>query len=320
MKALQITGPGTVEIRDVPMPTVGDHQVLVQIQVVATCPRWDIHMLGGQDMFEESRSPKYPLPPGFPGHEAAGVVRETGRGVLSLRPGDRVAALEHIPEAGAYAEYLSYRESDLIKLPDEVSDLQAVSFELLKCVLIGLDQFGDLRGRTMLVAGLGPAGVLAMQAARIWGAARVVGVDVSHARVEWAQSLGLGEVMHVEQLGGRRFDLGYDCVGHAASVQHVLDRTDRHVVIFGVLRGDLTFRADWWGRGKRLESYGYRAFTDRDRELLLDAVVRGGLDTTCIQTHESLFSRYAEAVELLRAQQAVKVRFYPGREWGSDGS
>jgi len=315
MKALQIMGPGRFTIVDTEVPELKDHEILVEIEVVATCPRWDMNMMAGRDMFDYAKSPEYPLVPGWPGHEAAGVVRAVGSGVRGFQVGDRVAALEHIEGNGAYAQYLIYREHELIKLPDSISFMQAVSFELLKCVMIGLSQFGDLRGKSVVVSGLGPAGMLAIQAAKIWGAAEVVGIDVNEQRIRYVRELGIGQVVHADELGDRRFDLGYDCVGAAPSVQNLLRIVDRHVVIFGVLKGTLQYEEHLWFKGLKLESYRYRRFDERDRELLIDAVANKGLNTECLQTHHVPFTRYDEAVKLLTSQEAIKVHFYPGRDF-----
>lgn len=316
MKVLQIMNKHEVEIRELEIAIPGDHQVLVEIAIVSTCPRWDINMWEGKDMFNYSIAPDYPLPIGFPGHEMAGTIKEVGRGIKHLKVGDRVAALEHIDGAGAYCQYLCYREDDLIKLPDTISWKQAASFELLKCVMIGMLQFGELQGKTMVIAGLGPAGILALQMARIWGASRVVGIDVSPERVKFVKSLGLGEVMLVDELQEETFDLGYDCVGAASSVQNVMKHTNDHVVIFGVLRGDLQYSDHLWFKGLKLESYKYRIPSKRDRELLIDLVANKGMNIECLQTHHGSFTNYNQAVEWLKNQEAIKVYFYPGEDFG----
>jgi threonine dehydrogenase-like Zn-dependent dehydrogenase len=314
MKALQITEPGSFRIVDVDIPQPGEGEVLVEIEIVATCPRWDIHMMSGKDMFDPARSPSYPLPPGFPGHEAAGRVVAVGDHVSGLKVGDRVAALEHLPGNGAYAQYLNYPEHTLLKLPDNIPFKQAASIELLKCVIIGLQQFDTLQGKSIVIAGLGPAGILAMQAARIWGASRVVGVDINEERINYVRKLGFGEVKHANELNDERFDLGYDCVGFAESVQNIFAHVNHHLVIFGVLKGEVKFGPHLWGRGIRLESFGGRPVTDKDRELILDALAKG-LDMECIQTHNIPFTRYDEAVERLKSQEAIKVHFYPGKDF-----
>ncbi|MFC4601189.1 zinc-dependent alcohol dehydrogenase [Cohnella hongkongensis] len=311
MKALQITGENEFEIVEVPQERPQDDQVTVRIEIVSTCPRWDMSMMDGKDMFDASKRPDYPLPPGFPGHEMAGTVVAVGSKIASLKVGDRVAALEHLIGSGAYAEYLNYREHELIKLPDNVGWKQAVSFELLKCVLIGLLQFGDLSGKSMLVSGLGPAGILAMQAARLMGASRVVAVDITQERIDFVNGLGIGVAKHSDELGDERFELGYDCVGAAASVQNVLERVDSHLVVFGVLKGEVRYGGHLWFKGITLESYKYRSFEAADQALLLDLVANKGLNTECLQTHHVPFYRYQETIELLKRQVAIKVYAYP---------
>ncbi|MCU6711357.1 alcohol dehydrogenase catalytic domain-containing protein [Paenibacillus sp. J5C_2022] len=311
MKALQITGKDAYQIIDLPLAEPREDQVTVKIEIASTCPRWDMSMMGGKDMFDAAKQPDYPLLPGFPGHEIAGTVVAVGSGIRALKVGDRVASLEHLEGNGAYAEYLHYREHELIKLPDEVEWKQAVSFELLKCVLIGLLQFGDLAGKSMLVSGLGPAGMLAMQAARLLGATKVTAIDINRERIELVNGLGLGLAKHVDDLGEERFDLGYDCVGASASVQGLLERIDSHLVIFGVLKGEVRYGEHLWFKGIRLESYRYRKFDEQDQALLLDLVVNKGLNTDCLQTHHVPFYRYRETIELLNKQEAIKVYAYP---------
>lgn len=315
MKSLKILGKDQFTIIETPIPEVKDYQVLVEIRIVATCPRWDIHMLGGKNMFDYSLEQEYPLLDGFPGHEMAGVVKAVGSGIRTLKVGDRVAALEHIEGNGAYAQYLCYREEELLKLPDAISFKQGVSFELLKCVMIGMLQFGDLKGKSLLISGLGPAGMLAIQMARLWGASNVVGIDVSEERVKLVNELGLGQAKLVSDLTDEKFDLGYDCVGAAASVQNLMSFVNEHVVIFGVLRGEVRYADHLWFKSFKLESYKFRAIDRRDHALLIDLVANKGLNTECIQTYHGSFVKYKEAVDLLREQKAIKVYFYPQEDF-----
>lgn len=163
----------------------------------------------------------------------------------------------------------------------------------------------------MLISGLGPAGILALQAARLMGADRVTAVDINRDRIEFVNSLGIGEARHSDELGEETFDLGYDCVGAAASVQSVLERTVQHLVIFGVLKGEVRYSDQLWFKGTKLESYRYRRFEAEDQALLLDLVVNKGLNTECLQTHHVPLTRYEETITLLQSQQAIKVYAYP---------
>lgn len=319
MKIMQITGPGTYRIDQQPIPQPKDHEILVQIEIVTTCPRWDINMMDGRDMFDYGKSPNYPLQPGQPGHEAAGTVKAVGSAVRGFAVGDRVAALEHLHGTGAYAQYICYQEHEIIKLPEAVSFKQAAPIELLKCVAIGMLQFGDLRGRSIVISGLGPAGLLAIQLARIWGAKEVTGIDISEERVAYVNRLGLGNALLATEAAGRTFDLGYDCVGAAASVQNLLRLASRKVVIFGVLRGTVQYEEHLWLKGTTLESYQGRPVDARLRELLIDALTHKGLNTECLLTHHVPFTRYEEAVALLKSQQAIKIYFYPQTDMDAAG-
>ena len=76
------------------------------------------------------RSGLYPPPAGLPlipGSEAAGVVIETGEGVDTVKPGDRVA---YAGPLGAYAEERVIAADRLVKIPDGISDEQAAAMML----------------------------------------------------------------------------------------------------------------------------------------------------------------------------------------------
>ena len=66
---------------DLPRPTVGGHQVLLQVHACAVC-RTDLHVVDG-----ELTEPKLPL---VPGHEIVGTVIEAGAAVSRFAVGDRV--------------------------------------------------------------------------------------------------------------------------------------------------------------------------------------------------------------------------------------
>lgn len=79
--ALCFVEPGRVEMREMSLPAMGPEDVLVEVRVCGVC-QFDLHVFSGDPHFT------YPM---FGGHEAVGVVVETGRGVTGLRPGQPVA-------------------------------------------------------------------------------------------------------------------------------------------------------------------------------------------------------------------------------------
>ena len=83
MKALVLTSPGAFEIREVPVPKPGPHEVLCRIRGVAICGSDPEIIRGG---LAGIWPPSYPF---IPGHEWSGEVVDVGDGVLGFKAGDR---------------------------------------------------------------------------------------------------------------------------------------------------------------------------------------------------------------------------------------
>ena len=85
MKTAVMTDIGRVELTERPIPTPGPEEALIKVECVGICGS-DLHY------FETGRIGDYVVKPPFVlGHEAGGIVVETGRNVTGLKPGDRVA-------------------------------------------------------------------------------------------------------------------------------------------------------------------------------------------------------------------------------------
>ncbi len=314
---LQIVKPGQPEWRNAPVLDPEPHEVLLKIMAVTTCPHWDLHMMAGEPMFPGGNL-TYPLTPGQPGHEAVGEVVGLGSEVTDLAVGDRVAAWRDRGgnvRQGCYAQVVPFAADSLLKLPPDIDPLAAASLELAMCVQVSFDQLLELdavEGQCVAVGGLGPAGLVAVQMARAYGAAEVVGVDILPARMEQARALGADRVLPPEEddgPDGGLADTAIDCTGLAASVEWLMTRTARVVTVFGVLRDDVGFGLRHWRRGLSLVGYGRhnRAAAERALQLVCDGV----LDLSALATHSLPLSRYAEGVDLLRRKEAVKVCFLP---------
>lgn len=324
MKALQIEAPGRAAWKDVPMPEPGPGEVLVKVLGVTTCPHWDLHMLGGQPMFPGMKL-EYPLRPGVPGHEAMGEVVAVGRGVKTLRKGHRVVAWQDTgqPRPGFYAQFNAFPEASLLRIPATLAPAEVASLELAMCVEVSFQQFaaiGGIAGRRVGVAGLGPAGLVAVQMAKAHGAREVVGIDMVASRRRLARKLGADRVCAPDAQkwpAGRRdarsLDDAIDCTGLPPSISFLMDRTRRCVTIFGVLREEVAFapRHLW---GPPLMLMGYANHNRQAGETALKFIKQGKLKLAPLATRTLPFTRYAEGVELLRSKRAIKVLFDPWRE------
>src|SRR5690606_26368643 len=110
MTAWKLTAPGTFHPAFCKRPEPGPREVRIRMEGCGLCasgiPVWE-----GRPWFH------YPLEPGHPGHEGYGRVDLAGAEVTTLAVGDRVTGLMY----HAFAEYDVANETDLIKIPDELS-------------------------------------------------------------------------------------------------------------------------------------------------------------------------------------------------------
>jgi propanol-preferring alcohol dehydrogenase len=216
-------------IEEVPTPEPGAEQVLVRIEASGLC-HTDIHAARGE-------WPVKPSPPFIPGHEGVGIVERVGPGnAHGLQEGMRVA-LPWLGYAcgdcefcntgwetlclsqknmgysmnGGFAEYTVGYARHAVPVPEAIDPADAAP---LTCA--GVTTYKAVKvsgaGSSGLVAvfGVGGLGHLAVQYARITGAA-VVAVDVNQERLESARRLGAEHLIHageedpvaaIQNLGG----------------------------------------------------------------------------------------------------------------------
>jgi len=319
MKLLQIEAPGRAVWKDAPMPKPAAGEVLVRILGVSTCPHWDMHIFGGQPMFPGMKL-KFPYLPGQPGHEAMGEVVALGQGATRHRVGDRVVAWRDTgkPRQGFYAQFNHFHEDDLLKVPASLAPAEIASLELAMCVEVSFQQLAALGGRLGRIglSGLGPAGLLAVQFARAHGATEIVAFDPVPARRKLAKALGAHRALAPDAAKwpasrqDNTLDDAIDLTGVPASIEFLMDRTRRCVTLFGVLREEVRFgMRHFFGPGLLLSGYGNHNRAAAETALRL--ILEGKLQLAPLITRTLPFTRYAEAVELLRQKKAIKILFDP---------
>ncbi len=210
----EVGGPDVFRYEDVPDPTVGDSDILVDIEAVSIEGGDTLNRLHG----EVGRAPH------IVGYQAAGAVTEVGPAVSGLVVGDRVVT---VGLDGSHAELRAVPESFAWKVPEGVSTQDGA------CVPIPfgtaddcLFEFGRLTaGETALIhAGAGGVGVAAIQLAKRAGA-RVLSTASSDHKLERLKELGMDEginytatdfVAEARRLtDGRGVDVIVDSVGGA---------------------------------------------------------------------------------------------------------
>jgi L-iditol 2-dehydrogenase len=192
MKALQLVKPRQFQTVEIARPEIGSGQILVRLEKVVLCAS-DIPKFTGL-----WRGLQYPLPPGMPIHECVGDVVESHS--LRFQVGDRVVAVP-LGDQGL-AEYYVADGFKAIGIPEPLAHSEAsLLIQPLSTVVYALDRLGDVAGRTAVVVGLGPIGLLTTWLLHKYGA-RVVGVEPIAWRCEAAQRLGAERTfeLHSERL------------------------------------------------------------------------------------------------------------------------
>ena len=235
MNALVLSEYRRLTCQNMPVPSCGAGEVLVQVAACGIC---------GSDVHGYDGSSGRRIPPIVMGHEAAGIVAAVGTDVRSVSLGDRVTfdstvycakcefclrgeinlcedrqvvgvSCAEYRRAGAFAEYIAVPEYILYRLPNSLSFADAAMLEAVSVALhaVKLSEVGG--GETALVIGAGMIGLLVLQAALVAGCARVFVADVDATRLAMAATLGAELTLHASE---------------AALISEILRLTDGHGV------------------------------------------------------------------------------------------
>jgi len=243
------TGDIRLEQTDVAKP--GPHQVQIRMDSVGICGSdvhyWTHGAIG--DFIVRA--------PMVLGHEAAGVVEEVGDSVTHLKAGDRVAIEPGVPcrmcklcKTGVYnlcpdmqfcatppvhgnlCKYYNHAADFCYKLPDNLSLEEGALMEPLAVGVHACRRAGVCIGKTVLICGAGPIGLVNLLTAKAMGASEVVLTDIADNRLEVAKSLGADHVYKVtrgkteeemaadiEALLGDKADVTIECSGVETSIR-----------------------------------------------------------------------------------------------------
>ena len=204
--------PDVLSLRDIAMPVVGAHDVLVRVHAAAVHVG-DCFGVRGAPLPMRLATGLFRPKPGVPGFDVAGQVESVGSHVTTFRPGDAVFGAGH----GTCAQYASVPEQQLALKPPSLTFEQAAAIPISAlAALHGLRDAGNLKsGQKVLINGAsGGIGTFAVQIAKASGA-DVTGV-CGTANGAMVRSLGADHVIdHTREdftRTGRHYDLVFDNV------------------------------------------------------------------------------------------------------------
>lgn len=340
MRAIQLVGPGIVELAELPIPSIGPGELLLEMRACGLCGS-DLGKIFGE------------MPLGRPvplGHELVGVVKAVGEEVQRFALGDRLAVAHHVPcgrcrycrhgsesmcpqfkatniDPGGFAEFVRIPalqiEQTAFALPEELPDEAGIFMEPLACAVRAVKRSDVKVGDQIVVVGAGCMGLLVAQTIAAFGA-RPICVDLREERLELARTLGVEATLNVARSDPRvalrsvTEEDGIDGAILTAVSGPMLE------AVLGVLRagGKINIFADAGDAGRM--AIDLSAFYRRELSLTatysatpvelgeaIQLLASGQIQTFPLISHRFDLSRFDEGARLQREGQATKVLFLP---------
>ena len=336
MKALVKKSPEVgLWMEDVPMPEVGDNDILIKVKKTAICGT-DIHIYKWDDWSQ--RTIKTPM---TIGHEFVGEIVELGRAVQGYHVGERVSAEGHIVcgvcrachagkrhlcpntsgigvnRTGCFAEYVSVPSSNAWHVHESIPDEIAAIFDPYGNATHTALSF-DMVGEDVIITGAGPIGCMAAAIARHVGARNVVITDVNDYRLDLAKKMGATRTINVTRdnlreamlelgmVGG--FDVGMEMSGSPQAFKQMLENmyNGGRIALLGLLPNGAGI--DWDKvifKGLFLKGiYGREIF---ETWYKMQTMLRSGLDISPVITHRFAFDDFQKGFDAMLSGQSGKV-------------
>jgi len=249
MKALVLDEYNQLNYRDFRNPEIAENEVMIEVMACGICGS-DVHGMDG--------STGRRIPPIIMGHEASGVITETGSNVKKWKTGDRVTFDSTIfplndwytlkghynlsdnrkvlgvspgeyKKHGAFAEFVAVPEHILHRIPDNVSFEEAAMVEPIAVAAHAINLSGIKPGESAVVVGTGMVGIFVLQLLKIAGANPVIALDIDDQKLKLAKETGADYIFKpnddnisqkIKELTKTRgADFGFEVVGITDSVQ-----------------------------------------------------------------------------------------------------
>ncbi len=256
MKAAVMHSTRNITIETLPVPTIDHDEVLIKVMAVGICGS-DLHY------YTHGRIGKYVVEkPFILGHECAGEIVAIGSSVHEFKVGDRVAVepgvtcghceackegrynlcpdvqfLATPPVDGAFVQYIKMRKDFVFSIPDSLSYEEAAMVEPFSVGIHAAMRTKLQPGSTVAIMGMGPVGLMAIVAAKAFGAATIIVTDLEPLRLEAAKQLGATHVINVKEqnpydeilsiTNGKGVDVAWETAGNPSALQAALSSVRR---------------------------------------------------------------------------------------------
>jgi threonine dehydrogenase-like Zn-dependent dehydrogenase len=341
VKALQKFGDGKagMGIREVPEPSVGPNDLLIEVGAVGICGS-DLHIW--RDEKEHRR-------PVTVGHEFSGTVIAKGSDVGDRWAfGDRICGdLETLEGRvgthvdGACAPLLALPRQLAHKLPDSLTFAEGALIEQVTCMShAAMRRARIMPGDVVVITGPGPIGLTMLQIVRLFTPLTVIvtGLRSDVLRLEKAKQLGADHVAFSEEdpvemvlqlTEDQGADVVLDCSGGEAAITQAtrMVKNGGWITIIGLWGSDLrvnldripynnlTVRGSWGWDGMEYQDQAVRMAAGwHSWERALKIMAMGKIDLAPIVTRNIALEEWRDAYEALEAKREIKVMMYPNEQ------
>lgn len=337
MKAATISGNGTVQLQDLPIPKIGKNEILVRMRACGVCGT-DIEKIHGEH-----------ITPPILGHEVAGDIEQAGAEVKEFKQGDRVLVHHHVscrtcsyckngletlceayPKSNldpcGFAEYFRVPATlvdggTVYRIPASMNYEDGSQVEPTACCIRALRKAGVQAGNSVAIFGVGPVGLTHVQLAKIQGAAPIFAIDLLENRRATANKLGAEVTLDpstndvpksiASMTNGLGVDLAIIATGNLRAIEQAVSsvRKGGRVMLFGApARGaKLSFDiSDLFLREITFQS-SYST-SETEMRIALDLIARKKLSPGRLITHRLPLNQTLEAFRIAEnGRGAVKV-------------
>jgi threonine 3-dehydrogenase len=272
-----------------------------------------------------------------------GEVVDTGALVENVSTGDRVSAEGHlvcghcelcrtgkshvcretqiigVDRDGAFAEFVAIPASNIIPIPESISDDHAALFDPLGNAFHTV-LHTEVAGRIVAIMGCGPIGLFAVGIARAAGASKVIAVEPTRERRALAARMGAHACIdptstdveaEINELSrGYGADVVCEMSGHPEGLTSAFRvcRNGGHVQLLGLPKGSVEINLARDVIFKGLNVYGVigRLMYDTWIEMR-NFLAAGLLDIDPVITHRLPYDRFEEGIAAMKAGEAAKV-------------
>lgn len=325
-----------LQTQDWPTPTPADDEILVRVAACGLC-HTDLHYI-------DHGVPTAKQPPLILGHEATGIVAQTGARVTQVKEGDRVLLPAVLPCGscfacrtgreniclrmrmfgndinGAFAGYVTAPAKDIFILPDEIPLVEGcIIADAVTTPFHAVKNRAEVRpGDTVAVYGCGGVGLNVVQFARLAGAI-VIAVDVAEEKLAHATRLGASAVINprsepagvgkaVRKLtAGMGADIAIEAIGNPVTMRDAFSalRPGGRLVVIGYSDQEVALNA---GRVmyREMEIRGSLGCRPVDYPRVIELARAGRIEVASLVTARYSLDEINAGLDTLRAGRGIR--------------